>query len=390
MLIKLQHQPKETHRSPITLFMTRMQFVFSSSQQYAHRVYNKIARIASTTCIRYKDLVTFPEVVISYMTTPVFTYKRQYVPRSLRWLGIRYKYLSHTPTNDIATLLRRRANSLQPFSSDSLIESTVDVPLLRTTSEHECHKTFMLQHEWQTSYVNSYLPNIHVPFHASLPNEPLPPSPFPAADVEHITSTALESGKQLSASTYQHQTIDMDVDTSDEIILSASQDNKAEQWSTNTNTLPSKPVNRKWIKMNFGETFQNRNDVVFTLMSYNILAQCLIEANSNLYSFHDPDSLKWPHRLPCLLKEIANTQPDILNLQEVQEDHLNDIVNHLKEIGLTKYLYKKRSGDQKDGCAIFYNGDIYELIDHAMVEYLQPNIRVKSAILDIFFYENNC
>lgn len=60
----------------------------------------------------------------------------------------------------------------------------------------------------------------------------------------------------------------------------------------------------------------------------------------------------------------------------MQQNHLNDIEKALRPLNYAKPLYKKRNGNQEDGCAIFYNPHAFELVEHHYVEYFQPNVKV--------------
>uniref|UniRef100_A0A3P9Q0C9 Endonuclease/exonuclease/phosphatase domain-containing protein n=1 Tax=Poecilia reticulata TaxID=8081 RepID=A0A3P9Q0C9_POERE len=72
----------------------------------------------------------------------------------------------------------------------------------------------------------------------------------------------------------------------------------------------------------------------FSVMSYNILSQDLLQDNAYLYRHCDPAVLPWPFRLPNLLAEIQQHDADILCLQEVQEDHYdNQIKPALQALG---------------------------------------------------------
>ncbi|XP_031626335.1 protein angel-like [Contarinia nasturtii] len=136
---------------------------------------------------------------------------------------------------------------------------------------------------------------------------------------------------------------------------------------------------RRWARTRFGITFRydRRYSHPFKLMSYNILAQTLIEKHPYLYTTHYQPYLEWPHRLQCLRNEILNIKPEILCLQEVQESHLDDIAMALKPMNYDKPLYKQRTGiDYYDGCAIFYNPQLFKLIDHHYVEFYQPGVKV--------------
>lgn len=49
----------------------------------------------------------------------------------------------------------------------------------------------------------------------------------------------------------------------------------------------------------------------FTVMSYNILAQDLLEANQELYTHCPPEVLDWNYRCNLLLEEIEKWVPDV-------------------------------------------------------------------------------
>ncbi|XP_015180128.1 PREDICTED: protein angel isoform X2 [Polistes dominula] len=134
---------------------------------------------------------------------------------------------------------------------------------------------------------------------------------------------------------------------------------------------------RNWERSEKGKVQQVDGDgaFVFRLLSFNILAQNLLEENYYLYKRHDRDALSWEVRKPLLLKEILGAHADIICLQEMQEDHLNEFVKPFKELGY-KYLYKKRTNDKRDGLLLLYHSDQFNLIDYVKVEYYQPGIEL--------------
>ncbi|XP_029351760.1 protein angel homolog 2 isoform X1 [Echeneis naucrates] len=116
----------------------------------------------------------------------------------------------------------------------------------------------------------------------------------------------------------------------------------------------------------------------FSVMSYNILSQELLQDNDCLYTHCDPAVLLWDFRLPNLLAEIQHLDPDILCLQEVQEDHYEDQIKPaLQRLGY-QCEYKKRTGSKPDGCAIIFKSSRLSLLSSNPVEFFRPG----DALLD--------
>lgn len=82
---------------------------------------------------------------------------------------------------------------------------------------------------------------------------------------------------------------------------------------------------RQWQDVYTGNGHSSKkSDFEFVLMSYNVLAQKLIEEHLYLYKRHNHKTLNWQIRWSNLFNEIKTMKPDVLCLQEVQETHLND------------------------------------------------------------------
>jgi len=107
-------------------------------------------------------------------------------------------------------------------------------------------------------------------------------------------------------------------------------------------------------------------------MSYNVLAQNLL--NNHVYLYRDsPDQvLEWHYRWQGIKREIMDIKPDIVCLQEVQFKNPNHFTSHFEpffdSLGY-KYTVKARTGDKVDGCAIFYKGDMFTLEDVSSMEF---------------------
>ncbi|XP_035466741.2 protein angel homolog 1 isoform X1 [Scophthalmus maximus] len=111
----------------------------------------------------------------------------------------------------------------------------------------------------------------------------------------------------------------------------------------------------------------------FTVMSYNILAQDLLEANQELYVHCPLEVLDWSFRCNLLFEEIMKWAPDILCLQEVQENHYHEqLYPVLCQMGYT-CVYKRRTGTKTDGCAICYRSGCFSEVSVSPLEFYRPD-----------------
>lgn len=140
-----------------------------------------------------------------------------------------------------------------------------------------------------------------------------------------------------------------------------------------------KPLHRHWEACS--SDLQPPGDSTafdFSVMTYNILSQDLLQDNGYLYRHCNPDVLPWDYRLPNLLAEIQQHDADILCLQEVQEDHYeNQIKPALQALGY-HCEYKKRTGRKPDGCAVTFKASRFSLLSSNPVEFFRPG----DALLD--------
>ena len=132
-----------------------------------------------------------------------------------------------------------------------------------------------------------------------------------------------------------------------------------------------KHVKKEKVASNSEESF------ILRLLSFNILAQYLLETYPFLYKEHDKWALYWNIRRQLLLQEIIEAQANVICLQEMQEDHLLDFVVPFRELGYS-YLYKKRTNDKKDGLLFLYRSDQFILKDYVKVELYQSGIELLS------------
>ncbi|XP_040592441.1 protein angel homolog 2-like [Mesocricetus auratus] len=107
----------------------------------------------------------------------------------------------------------------------------------------------------------------------------------------------------------------------------------------------------------------------FSVMSYNILSQDLLEDNSHLYRHCRRPVLHCSFCFPNILKEIKHFDADVLCLQEVQEDHYGtDIKPSLESLGY-HCEYKMKTGRKPDGCAICFKHSRFSLLSVNPVEF---------------------
>jgi len=133
-------------------------------------------------------------------------------------------------------------------------------------------------------------------------------------------------------------------------------------------------MNRSWEIIN-----QSEDD--FTVMIWNILADSLSTSSfhGNLpFPFVDQTILSWDHRLPLILKEIENVNPDVLCLMEV--DRFQDLEAELGGRGYTGLWTPKV--DSKDGVAIFWKHQKLTLLKWSDVR-LSPT-QSQVALLAVF------
>lgn len=71
------------------------------------------------------------------------------------------------------------------------------------------------------------------------------------------------------------------------------------------------------------------------------------------------------------MSEVRLIKPDIICFQEVQLSHLDEIKCSLAVLGF-ETIYKKRTGDKPDGCAISYRTKLFNLVELNNVEFFQP------------------
>jgi len=116
----------------------------------------------------------------------------------------------------------------------------------------------------------------------------------------------------------------------------------------------------------------------FTLLSYNVLAQNLLETHPYLYRDCAVEALEWSYRWQGIQREIMDMQPDIVCLQEVQMKNTNHFLSHYEpffdSLGY-KYVMMARTGGKDDGCVILYKEVMFTLDEMSGLEFKVDGIK---------------
>lgn len=73
------------------------------------------------------------------------------------------------------------------------------------------------------------------------------------------------------------------------------------------------------------------------------------------------------------LIDLQTIYLQIICLQEVQKDHLNELLVSFETNGFS-WLYKKRTHGKIDGLLLLYKKDLFNLLDSSKIEFYQSGI----------------
>ncbi|EPS58822.1 hypothetical protein M569_15991, partial [Genlisea aurea] len=142
------------------------------------------------------------------------------------------------------------------------------------------------------------------------------------------------------------------------------------QMSQSWRPRPSKPPDyREW---EYAKPRPPSDRELFTVLSYNILADYLAIGHGHLY-FHVPHYIMdWNWRKKVIIFELGLWSSDILCLQEV--DRFQEILEELKPRGYDG-IWKMRTGQAADGCAVFWRVSRFKLLHEESIEYNKQGLR---------------
>ncbi|GAB2292847.1 hypothetical protein Dimus_027081 [Dionaea muscipula] len=122
---------------------------------------------------------------------------------------------------------------------------------------------------------------------------------------------------------------------------------------------------RRWVYAKRGHS-SFTGPYKFVLMSYNILGVHNASNHPDLYCNVFSKYLDWEHRKELIIQEINRYHPSILCLQEV--DRFDDLDSALQKDGFSG-VFKGRTGDACDGCAIFWMKERFSLLHQEHIEF---------------------
>ncbi|GLT50415.1 hypothetical protein SLA2020_239020 [Shorea laevis] len=119
----------------------------------------------------------------------------------------------------------------------------------------------------------------------------------------------------------------------------------------------------------------------FMVASYNILGDRNSTKHKDLYPNVPSNYMKWDYRKRVICEELIGLDPDIICLQEV--DRFFDLRNTMQKAGYAG-SYKRRSGDNVDGCAMLWKADKFRLLERESIEFKEFGLRDNVAQLSVF------
>ncbi|KAB2054749.1 hypothetical protein ES319_A12G275900v1 [Gossypium barbadense] len=135
------------------------------------------------------------------------------------------------------------------------------------------------------------------------------------------------------------------------------------------NNFRSSEASRNWVFSSY-DCSDCKDKVV--IVSYNILGVENAAKHPDLYLNVPRKFLKWDRRKDLICKEVNHYNADILCFQEV--DRFKDLDDLLHENGF-KGVYKVRTGDACDGCALFWTEKKFTLLHEDNIEFQDFDLR---------------
>ncbi len=121
-----------------------------------------------------------------------------------------------------------------------------------------------------------------------------------------------------------------------------------EKYETIENLNPAKFSRNQFKEIG---TSLSHLDEKIRIVSYNVLF--------NIYDHNLDEVNRWPQRLPRIVAQIEEMQPDIIGVQELYPSQLTDLMPHLDHT----YAFFSRECENNELNGIFYRKDRFKVID---------------------------
>jgi len=122
-------------------------------------------------------------------------------------------------------------------------------------------------------------------------------------------------------------------------------------------------------KMCYYHSEHPSEEVTFKVLSYNCLAP--IYCTRAMYPYVAPYALEWDYRKFNILREILRYRPEVICLQEVEKPDFEEYFTpQLSREGYEGMFRKKnRTGENVDGCAIFFKRDRFDVSSRYHIDF---------------------
>ncbi|RZC61146.1 hypothetical protein C5167_022905 [Papaver somniferum] len=145
---------------------------------------------------------------------------------------------------------------------------------------------------------------------------------------------------------------------------------KVSQETTQTRTTSS---DRQWV-FSSHDTSHLKDKVI--IVSYNILGVANAINHTDLYRNVSLEFLNWNRRKKLIRDELNEYAPSIICFQEV--DRFSEL-DELMQLDGYKGVYKARTGDAPDGCAIFWKKELFTLMQQDEIVFRMFDMRENVA-----------
>lgn len=223
-----------------------------------------------------------------------------------------------------------------------------------------------------------------------------PPSEYALATTSKKRKHSSENAKSHHTSKWRRyvsetETLTLLTDTTQGLSTSSSfrpipcsrETQKKQKHIQNRRNWGSADGSRRWV-LSSRDSSNYRDKVV--IVSYNILAVENASKHPDLYFKIPPKYLDWDRRKKLICSEINHYHPGILCFQEV--DRFDDLNSLLQMFGF-EGVYKARTGEACDGCAIFWKDKQFTLVHEENIEFQMFDLRDNVAQLCILKMNQN-